>query len=68
MSASRKNNLYFAPDGDGLAMAGGKLDPGEQVADPKFRNPAAGDFGQKTPGQFGAFPAQDSKWTAGILP
>jgi hypothetical protein len=68
MSANRKDNLYFATDGDSLAVVGGALSPGEQIADPKFKNPASGDYRQIIPGRFGAFPAQDSKWTAGILP
>ena len=68
MSAVRTHNLYFAPDGDGLAITGGGLGPGELIGDPKFRNPAAGDYRQLIPGPFGAYPVKDVSWMAGILP
>lgn len=72
-NTSRRNNLYYSPDGDIAAMVGEPLAADEIVADPQFVDAAAGAYTLK-PGspasksEMGAHPPGASSWKAGITP
>lgn len=71
LSASHRDNVYWVPDGDPLAVIGQPLGPGERIARPQFADPPAGDFSphpasRSAPwARAGAFPAGSPIWHAG---